>query len=128
MLSPVKTQPADVLLDGMDELDILLAGIGIIEAQVAHGAEVGVFLGYAEIEANCFGMTDVQVAVRFRRKACDGRLAMPRGQIPGDPLAYEVSFLLSCHARDSTLFNRENQDFSSKMTGKKAPSAILSSA
>ncbi len=62
---PVKPQPADIFLNGLHIFDFFLAGIGVIKAQVADAAEFG---RQTEIQADGFGMTDVQIAVWLRRK------------------------------------------------------------
>ena len=56
LLGPVEPQPADVFLNRLDVLDVLLGGIGVVEAQVADATE---FLGDAEIEDDRFGVADV---------------------------------------------------------------------
>src|SRR5262249_19825356 len=63
---PGEAEPADVFLDRVDVLDVFLGRIGVVETQVAGAA---VLLRDAEVEADRLGMADVQVAVRFRRKA-----------------------------------------------------------
>ena len=64
-VSPVKTQPVNILLDGFDELHILLGRIGVIHPEVAQAA---VFLGGAEIDDQRLAVTDVQITVGLRRK------------------------------------------------------------
>ena len=66
-LRPLKPQPCDVLLDRTNELVALLLGIGIVEAQVALTAKL---LGDAEIEANRFGVADLQITIWLGREAC----------------------------------------------------------
>ena len=68
--TPIEAEPAYVLLDGVDEGLLLLGRIGVVEAQVTAPAE---FVGDAEIEADRFGMADVEEAVRLRRKTRDWR-------------------------------------------------------
>ena len=63
---PVEAQPADVALDRVDILDVLLRGVRVVETQVALAA---VFLRQPEVDADALGMADVQVAVGFRREA-----------------------------------------------------------
>ena len=67
-VAPVEAEPADVLLDGVDVLDVFLDRVGVVEAQVAAAAELG---GDAEVEADGLGVADVQVAVGLGRKAGD---------------------------------------------------------
>ena len=62
LIMPVEAQPADVLLDRLDVLDVLFRGVRVVEAQVAGAAELG---RHAEIQANRLGVADVQVAVRL---------------------------------------------------------------
>jgi hypothetical protein len=63
---PLVAQPAHVVLDAFDELRVFLAGVGVVQAQVAPAAE---FAGDAEIQADRLGVADMQVAVGFGRKA-----------------------------------------------------------
>ena len=63
---PLEAEPAHVFHDRIDVLDVFLDRIGIVEAQIALAAILG---GETEVEANRFGMADVQIAVRLRRKS-----------------------------------------------------------
>ena len=63
---PIEAQPAHVLLDRIDVFDLFLGRIGVVEAQVALAPELR---REAEIEADRFGVADVQIAVGLRRKA-----------------------------------------------------------
>ena len=65
-VTPVKAEPVDVLLNGLDKLVVLLRRVRVVHAQIADAAE---FLGRAEINAQRLAVTDVQVAVRLRREA-----------------------------------------------------------
>ena len=67
MRPPVEAQPAHILLNGLDILDVLPGRVGVVKAQMADAA--GIFGGDAEVQADGFGVADVQVAVGFRRKA-----------------------------------------------------------
>ena len=78
VVAPVPPQPAHVLEDGVDVLDLLAGGVGIIKAHVAVSA---VFGGEAEIEAGGLGVPDVQIPVGFRRE-------------PGDNVAAELAGLV----------------------------------
>ena len=68
VLAPVEAEPADVPHDLVGVLLRLFHRVGVVEAQVAAAAE---FLRDAEIDADGFGVADVQAAVRLRRKAGD---------------------------------------------------------
>ena len=65
-IGPVEPEPADVLLNRVDVLDVFLRRVGVVEPQVAEAAE---FLGDAEIQADRLGVADVQIPVRLGRKA-----------------------------------------------------------
>ncbi len=90
VLAPVEAEPADVALDRVDVLLLLLDRVRVVEAEVAAAAEV---TGDAEVEADRLGMADVQVAVRLRREARDDRRMAPAADIRGNDLADEVGAL-----------------------------------
>ena len=63
---PFAAQPLHVLADGIHIFGVFLDGVGVVEAQVAHAAELA---RHAEVQADRLGMPQMQVAVGFRRKA-----------------------------------------------------------
>ena len=65
-MSPLVAQPAYVFLDGLDVFHVLLGGVGVVEAQVADASVGG---RDAEVQANSFGVSDVEISVRLRREA-----------------------------------------------------------
>ena len=73
-VGPVEPEPADVLLDGVDVLDIFLRRVGVVEAEVAQAAEL---LGDAEVQADGLRMADVQISIRLRRKTGVDATAVP---------------------------------------------------
>ncbi len=62
---PREAQPLDVFLDGVDILDVFLGRVRVVEAEVADAAPL---LGDAEVQADGLRVSDVKIAVRFRRK------------------------------------------------------------
>jgi hypothetical protein len=85
---PLEAQPAYVLLDRPRVSLVLGRRVRVVEAEVA-GAPV--LLRDLEVETDCRGMTDVQKAVRFGRKARDhNAAALPGRHIARDHLPYEV--------------------------------------
>ena len=64
--APVKTQPLHRILDRVDVFLLFLFRIGVVEAQVAGAA---VMQREAKIQADRFGVAQMQVAVGFRREA-----------------------------------------------------------
>ena len=75
IFAPVEAEPMHVGLDRVDIFLLFLGRIGIVEAQIALAAE---FLGDAEIQADRFGVADMEIAVRLRRKARDDGLVPAR--------------------------------------------------
>ena len=59
-VSPLETEPLNIVLDALDVFSIFFNGVGVVEAQVALTA---VFLGQSEVDGNGFGVSDMQVAV-----------------------------------------------------------------
>ena len=66
MVGPAGDKPVHVLGDGIHILDVFLGRVGVVHAEVADAAELA---GDAEIEADGLGVADMEVAVRFGRKA-----------------------------------------------------------
>ena len=67
MIAPIEPKPSNICLDRFHVFDFLLAWIGIIEPQVTCPALV--FTGDAEVEADGFGVSNVEVTVGFRWKS-----------------------------------------------------------
>ncbi len=84
---PLEAQPAHVLLDGQRVFLALLLRVGVVETQVALAVVV---LCQPEVEADGFGVADVQVAVRLRRETGDDALVFAGGQIAIDDGADEI--------------------------------------
>ena len=62
----MKAEPLDVFHDRIDVFDIFLLRVGVVEAQVGVAAEL---VGETEVEADGFGVSNMQVAVGLRREA-----------------------------------------------------------
>jgi hypothetical protein len=88
IVAPIEAQPMHIGLDGIDVFLLFLGRIGVVEPQIALAAE---FLRNAEIEANRFGVADVKVAVRLRRKAGDDLRITPRFAIGRDNVADKIT-------------------------------------
>ena len=63
----IGAQPLDVLLDGLDELNLFLGGVGIVKAKIELSA---ILLCHAVVEKNALGMSDMKIAIGLGRKAC----------------------------------------------------------
>src|SRR6266404_6047090 len=87
VLPPIEAEPAHVLLNRVDVLDVLGRGIGVVEAQVADAAELA---REAEVQADAFRVADVEVAVRLRREARHRARVLPGADVLGDDRANEV--------------------------------------
>src|SRR5208283_3096969 len=86
-VGPGADEPVHVLLDGVHVLDVFLGRVGVVHAQVADAVE---FVGDAEVEADAFGVADVQVTVRLRRKAGVYARIFLFGHVRGDDVADEI--------------------------------------
>jgi len=85
---PVETQPAHIFHDRFDIFRVLLLRIRVVEPQVALST---VLRGNAEVEADTFGMTDVQIAIGFRGKSSlYSAVPFAGTQIVFHDLAYKV--------------------------------------
>ena len=58
-------QPLNILLDRFHIFVVFLLRVGIVHAEVADAAEL---LRHSEVQGDGFGVSDVQVAVGFRRE------------------------------------------------------------
>ena len=126
---PVEPQPPDVGHDGIHILHFFLAGVGVIEPEVADAVEFG---GDAEVEADGLGVADVEVAVGLRRKAGHHPAVLARGQVVGDDLADKIQGtggLGSGHSMGSFSENaqiyRENVSKPGNNSSKNAPGKLL---
>ena len=63
---PVKAQPLNGIADRVDVFDVFFFRVGVIKTQVAHAAVVA---RQAKVQADAFGVADVQVAVGLGWKA-----------------------------------------------------------
>ena len=68
MFAPVETQPVDIVLYGIDIFHIFLGGVCVIKPKVT---DAFILLCQAEVKANALDVSNVEIAVRLRRKACD---------------------------------------------------------
>ena len=84
---PLETQPAHVLLDRQRVFLAFLFRVGVVETQVAFSL---VILRQSEVQADGFGMADMQIAVRLRRKARDDAAVLAACQIGIDDIADEI--------------------------------------
>jgi len=85
---PLEAEPGDIGLDRVDILLLFLAGVGVVEAQVAQPVEL---LGQAEVGADRLGVADVQVAVGLGREAqMDATVVLSRRLVRGDARLDEV--------------------------------------
>lgn len=81
VFAPVEPKPPDVVLDGLDVLRVFGCRVGVVHAQVTLAAEP---LRKAEVEADAFRMTDVQVPIRLGWKPRDDLLVASLSEVIGD--------------------------------------------
>src|SRR5689334_2912555 len=76
-LIPLEAEPADVGHDRIDVLLLFLLRVRVVEPQIALPAVVA---SDAEVQADALRMTDMQIAVRLRRKPrMDASVELPVG-------------------------------------------------
>ena len=100
---PVKAQPADIFFLRIDVFHIFFDRVGVIEAQVGLAAKS---LGGLKIDADGFGMTDVQVAVGFGGEAGVHMVKATGAQVFGDCFEDEVGGGGGGFVRHGVLFLR----------------------
>src|SRR4029077_7829111 len=88
MLAPVEAEPADVFLNRVDVLLLLLDRVGVVEAQVAAPAEL---LGDPEVERDRLGVAEVEVSVRLGRGARHDLRDSALADVGGHGLAGEIA-------------------------------------
>ena len=84
---PVKAQPTDIFLNGLDILGVFLGRVGVIHTQVAQAA---VLFGGAEVDIQSLAVTDVQVAVGLGRKTCVDLFHLAGGKVFIDEVMNKV--------------------------------------
>ena len=93
VFAPVKAQPVHVALDRVDELLLLLGRVSVVEAKVTPAAK---FLRHAEIQGDRLGVADMQIAVRFRRKASHHSRHAANAQVILDDVTNEIAARFDC--------------------------------
>jgi len=73
-------------LDALDVFDVFLRRIGVVHSQIADAAELACD---AEVQADAFGVADVQVTVRLRREARVDAWIFVFGHVRGHDVADE---------------------------------------
>src|SRR5258706_5641455 len=72
LVSPAADKPTNIFKNRIDIFDLFFGRIRVVVTQIADAA---VFMSDAEVKANRFGVADVKITIRLRRKA-DDHLAM----------------------------------------------------
>src|SRR6185503_2470971 len=85
---PVEAEPAHVLLNRIDVLDVLFGRVGVVEPQVAKAAKLA---RHAEIETDRLGVADVEISIWLRWKPRVHTTAMPPcALVLRDDFAHEI--------------------------------------
>ena len=63
---PLKSEPGNIILNRVHILLTLLLGICVIEAEITQAR---IFRRHGKVETDGFGMTDMEIAIRLRRKS-----------------------------------------------------------
>ena len=75
---PFKSEPLDVGLDAFHIFDVFFDGVCVVKAEIAFAV---VFIFHSEVDAQGLCVSDMQIAVRLRRKASDNLFHLARRQI-----------------------------------------------
>ena len=78
LIGPLEPQPVDVFFNGIYVFHFFLYGVGVIKTEVCCSV---VFQTQTKIQANAFGMSYMQVTVRFRREPGNNRCVFALRQI-----------------------------------------------
>ena len=87
LLAPIESQPAQVLLNGVDIFLFLLDRIGVIQSKIAATAK---FTGHTEVQRDRLGVPDVEIAVGFGWKSRDHRIFAPGRKVVANDIADKV--------------------------------------
>src|SRR5207253_10541942 len=110
MRSPVVTEPMHRILDRFLVLHVLLDGVRVVEAQVAHAT---VLRGESEIETDRLRVTDMQVAIGLRGKASNDSAAVLTGakilgnDLPEKVRAWRSLRLRRCSSHHALFMNKQ---------------------
>ena len=86
----MEAHPLDVLLDGIHIFGVFLRGIRVVVAEVGLAA---VFLGEPEVDAQAFGVPEVEITVRLRGETRHDAGDPSGFQVVLDYLFEEIQFL-----------------------------------
>ena len=64
-VSPVKAEPMNVFLDGVNKFRVFLRGVSVVHSEVAESV---IFLRSAEVDYQRLAVSDVEISVRFGGK------------------------------------------------------------
>ena len=84
---PFEAEPLDIALDCVDVFLIFFRRVGVVETKIALAAKR---FRQTEVQADRFGMTDVQITVGLRRKARDDLGMLTRLQVGLDDRAEKI--------------------------------------
>ena len=107
---------------GHDRIDILrffFRRVGVVHANVADAAE---FVGDAEVQANRFGVADVEIAVRLWRKTCLNFRPSAAANVLRHDIADEVGRSGSVGRRSHVAGEATEQDVDSQPAPSAGPS------
>ena len=90
---PLKTQPANIIFDGVDVFLILFFRVGVIETQIADTAEL---LRNTKVQANGLSMTNMQITIWLRREAGNHRRYATSIQVILNDLGNKVVIAGNC--------------------------------
>ena len=85
---PLKTQPANITHDSLGKILAFLERVGVIKTQVGGAAKL---TSETKVQTNGFGMSNMQMTIGLRRKACDNFFMFTRLKVTYDNVSYKVA-------------------------------------
>src|SRR5204863_9313580 len=85
-LIPLESEPLHIARDRLCVLLFFLRRIRVVETEMTTSA---VFIRDAEVEADRFRVTNMEIAIRLRRKSRDDNVVPPFAEIVLDDLAHD---------------------------------------
>ena len=94
-LFPVETEPMHVVVNRIDLFRIFFGRVRIVKAEIGLAAE---FFGGAEIQADAFGVSDMDVTVRFGRESGEYVVSLASLQIADDDVLDKIGRFRDVHS------------------------------
>ena len=112
--TPVESEPTHRLLDGIDKLLVFFCGVGVVEPKMTAA---GIALGQAKVQADGFGVAEMEIAIGLGRKASNEFFDTTSLQVVFNDVSEEVLCFRGCggSGHDELFWGRP--DFTGRLGG-----------